>query len=160
MSPQVAQYWNRFRSEPGKGDAQLFDVFKVGISAESANEGLALILSGAKTTTGCLPEEFQDTRPPQKGDLSIVTNWDDEPGGVVETVEAELKPFDEVTETFAHDYGEWDRTLATWREKNRSYYASLCRGLGINWHEKRELICETFRLIHRADAPAPNIEGG
>lgn len=149
MSQQAARYWNEFRTETGKGEVEPFDVFKIGDSVESANAGAALVLSGRKTATSALPEEFDGSRPPHKGDLSIIADGHDHPVAVVETTEAIIKPFAEASEDFAHAYGEWDGTLGTWRKKNASYYEMVCERLGLEWHEQRELVFERFRLLHR-----------
>ena len=132
MSPNVEKYWERFRSEAGRGGNAPFDIFKIGDSTESANEGLALILSGEKTATSSLPEEFAEGRPPRKGDFSIVLDGADMPGAVVETTDVTWVSFSDVTHSFARAYGEWDRTLKTWREENSTYYATLCKKLGIS----------------------------
>lgn len=148
MSSEIAAFWERFHSRTGMGGTRPFDVFSIGNSAESADAGLWLILAGEKTATSCLPEEFTDSRPPQAGDFSIVTDGSGQPCAVVETLAVIATPFNEVDAPFAHAYGEWDRTLDSWRKNNAAYYKSLCDQMGLEWHEKRVLLCETFRLVY------------
>ena len=52
-------------------------------------------------------------------------NW--MPVCVIRTTELETKPFGEVDEAFAYDYGEGDRTLQWWREHVFAWYARQCQ---------------------------------
>lgn len=152
MKTNIAQYWNLFKLDTGRNEKEPYDIFKIGNSVESANNGLRLILENKKIATSSLPEDFGDKRPPRSGDLSIVLDGSDEPGCVVETTDVNLVAFNEVGETFAKDYGEWDGTLATWRQFNGEYYKNHARQFGIDWNENCKLICEYFRVLHRAEA--------
>ena len=147
MVPAVADFWKRYRRMRPDTGREPFDVFSIGDTAESADEGVELILSGTKTATSALPEELAETGIPFAGALSVVVDGGALPRAVVETTRVNRIPFSEVAADFVFAYGEWDLSLTTWREKNRTYYRTVCRRLGIGWHEDRELVCEYFRLV-------------
>jgi uncharacterized protein YhfF len=83
---------------------------------KDANELGDLVKAGIKTATCSLLWAYQAENEdlPEVGDLSVVTNWIGKPLCVIETVEVQIKAFNEVDEKFAYDEGEGDRTLAYW----------------------------------------------
>ncbi|MBO6552793.1 MAG: ASCH domain-containing protein [Roseitalea sp.] len=147
MNAEVSRFWSRFRAAHPDAGSEPFDVFRVGDTDESADGGADLIVSGTKTATSSLPEELVDIGIPFPGALSVVIDGKARPRAVVETMQVSQTPFGEVDAKFAHDYGEWDRTLETWKARNGAHYRAVCEGLGLEWHEQRELICERFKVV-------------
>ncbi|MBO6637715.1 MAG: ASCH domain-containing protein [Roseitalea sp.] len=157
MKAQTELFWSRFRSAYPAANREPFDVFRVGDTDESADGGADLIVSGTKTATSSLPEELVDIGIPFPGALSIVIDGKDRPRAIIETTEVRRRPFGEVDAQFAHDYGEWDRTLGTWKARNGAHYRAVCQKLGVEWHERRELVCERFKVVFSDAAhPAPS----
>jgi uncharacterized protein YhfF len=72
---------------------------------------------------------------------------------VVETTEVEIKRIRDVDGRFAHDYGEWDRTLPTWRAQCGAYYTQQCRRLGHEPTEDLQLVCERFTVLYPSVRP-------
>lgn len=97
----------------------------IGGDTPSADIGAQLILSGLKKTTSGLPSDFDGPgqRPPRPGDLSLVLDGRGDPVCIVRTASVKTQPFRDVDEAFALDYGEWDGTLATWRDRMLAYYS-------------------------------------
>jgi len=157
MNAQTELFWSSFRSAYPAANREPFDVFRVGDTDESADGGADLIVSGTKTATSSLPEELADIGIPFPGALSIVIDGKDRPRAVVETVQVRHLAFEDVDPQFAHDYGEWDRTLPTWKARNSDHYRTVCQALGLEWHERRELVCERFKVVFSDAAhPAPS----
>lgn len=157
MNAEVERFWSRFRAACPDAGSTPFDVFRVGDTDESADGGADLIVSGTKTATSSLPEELADIGIPFPGALSILIDGGGQPRAIVETTEVERRPFGEVDAQFARDYGEWDRTLPTWKARNGAHYRKVCQGLGLEWHERRELVCERFKVVFSDAAhPAPS----
>ena len=159
MSPAVRRLWTRFREETGdtaKAEAPLYDVFRIGDSEVSADEGARLVVSGAKTATSSLVWAYEAAgkQPPTVGALSILTDGGARPVCVVETTWLEILPFTKVDEQFARDYGEWDGTLATWRERCWTFYAEQCQTLGRAPSGEMPLVCERFRVVLRGRSEA------
>jgi uncharacterized protein YhfF len=122
-----------------------------GSTQEMADELGKLVQEGVKTATcSLLWEHESDGEPlPQVGALSIVLDGDDYPLCLIETVEVEIRPFNEVDARFAHDEGEGDRSLNYWREVHLRFFAPICQKLGMALDDRMPLVCERFRLVYR-----------
>ncbi|MBX3576214.1 MAG: ASCH domain-containing protein [Rhizobiaceae bacterium] len=128
LAPGALAFWQRYVANEiatGHPAPRLYDTMMIGGDAASADIGAQLILSGRKTTTSALPSDFDGSgqRPPRPGDLSLVLDGHDDPVCIVRTVSVKTQPFRDVDEAFALDYGEWDGTLATWRDRMLAHYA-------------------------------------
>jgi len=82
------------------------------------------------------------------GSLSIVTDGRGGPVCVIETLAVEVKAFADVDEIFAYDYGEWDRTLETWRARCWEFNAPRCHALGKVPTPEMPLVCERFAVVY------------
>ncbi len=154
LSPAVRNFWDEFLAQtddPDDANARFFEAFKIGSTEDAADAGARLILSGTKTATSSLlwTYEAAGTPPPAEGALSIVMNGRGEPVCIVETTWLAVLPFADADEPFARDYGEWDGTLETWRQKCWSHYAKECEALGRLPSQDMPLVCERFRVIFR-----------
>lgn len=156
MDPTVSDFWTGFRAARRGAPEEPYDVFRIGSDAASADMGARLVLAGQKTATSALPEEFR-AGPPWPGALSILTDGSGRPVCVVETVEVRTIPFEAVDAAFARDYGEWDRTLATWRTRSWGHYRAVCRRLGRVPHPQMPLVCERFRVVWTGDSAAAEL---
>src|SRR5271170_5157644 len=87
--------------------------FAFGDTQALADELLALVLIGRKTAT-CWAASEGD-KGVVVGKRWIVNDGQGRERAVLETVELKRRRLDEVDETFAHDEGEGDRSLAWWR---------------------------------------------
>jgi uncharacterized protein YhfF len=89
----------------------------------------SLAAEGRKTELGKLTVIAERQRPAARG---------------IETVELTLRRFDEVDMSFAHDEGEDDRSLASWRKGHRRYFTRLGQ-----FSEDMMLCCDQFRIVER-----------
>lgn len=148
------RYWGQFvQSSPPEAERPggYSDAFHFGTTKEEATEIAALVLQGIKTAGGSIKwvYEAEGRVLPALGDLNVVLDSDDCPVCIIETTEVRILRFDEVDERFAWDGGEWDRTLASWREYYRTYIASECARIDREPTEKTPLVCERFRVVYR-----------
>ena len=129
---------------------RFYEVFQIGNSPAAADEGAALIKHGVKTATSSLLWVYQATNKPlpEAGSLSIVINGRGEPVCVVETLTVEIQSFADVDAAFAYDYGEWDRTLETWRAQCWAINAPRCQAIGKAPTPEMPLVCERFRVVY------------
>lgn len=111
-----------------------------------------LVQRGIKTATCSLLWEYEaDDEPlPRVGEMSIVTDGEGHPLCLIEITEVEVKPFDQVEAQFAYDEGEGDRSLASWRDAHRQFFARLCETLGREPSATMPLVCERFRVLFKA----------
>jgi uncharacterized protein YhfF len=148
------RYWGQFvqslpaGAEPPDG---YYDTFSFGVTKEEATGIAALVLQGIKTATGSVQwvYEAEGKAPPKPGDLSIVRDSEDRPVCIIETTEVRVIPFNEVDAQFAWDGGEWDRTLASWRENYWSFIVSECARINREPTGRTPLVCERFRVVYR-----------
>jgi uncharacterized protein YhfF len=150
---KVEAFWQAYlASVPHAQEAihRFYEVFQVGTSPEVADAGAVLITQGVKTATSSLLWAYQATNKPLPvvGSLSIVTDGHGEPVCVVETVTVEIQSFAGIDAAFAYDYGEWDRTLETWRAQCWEINASRCHALGKAPTPEMPLVCERFRVVY------------
>lgn len=117
-----------------------------------ADELARLVLAGTKTATCSLLWEYEasDEAMPQEGELSIILDGEGAPVCLIETAEVRIAPFDQVDEQFAHDEGEGDRSLSYWRDAHWRFFSRVCDQLGREPSAAMPLVCERFRVIHRA----------
>ena len=152
MEPAVLQFWRDYLDSlpPGqpRPDAP-YEVFAFGDSKELADRLAALVLNGVKTATCSAVWTYEeDQKPmPHKGDLSIVIDGAGIPVAVIETVENFLAPFNEVTERFAWDEGEGDRSLTYWRQAHRDFFGRQ-HFKDRAFDERMPLVCERFRVAY------------
>ena len=85
---------------------------------------------------------------PRPGDLCVVTNGHDDPFGIVETIEIQVIPYDEVGEGFAREGGEGDRSLEAWRLIYWNYIVFECAKAGREPVAKTLLVMERFRVVY------------
>ena len=110
MSPRPAGYENAV-------------TFSFGDSPELADELLALVLAGTKTATCDAVGAYSAAEPmPVVGRRDVVLDGRGRPACAIETIEVELRRFDEVDARFAADEGEGERTLDYWRRVHEDYF--------------------------------------
>lgn len=119
---------------------------------ESAAETcLALVLAGRKRATAPSVAELEAAGQPlpRPGDLDIITGWAGDPACLIETVSAEIVPFEDVPGSFAKAEGEGDGTLAWWRDAHSAYYARVLEGTGQGFAADMPIVMQHFRVVHR-----------
>ena len=145
------QLWKAYLEVLPESERQrdYFEAFQFGAGREMANQLARLVLDGIKTATSDLlwHLDFQHKPRWQVGDEHIILNGSWSPVCVIRTTELEVKPFGEVDEAFARDYGEGDRTLDWWREHVFTWYARQCEAMGLQPSYDMPLQCERFEVV-------------
>jgi histidinol-phosphate aminotransferase len=149
LKPATAAFWQAYLAtvaDPAEAQRRFWEAFSVGDTPESAAAGAELILRGEKTTTSSLLSGFEARSEPvpTPGALSILEDGLGEPVAIIETFRVEIQPFHAIDADFAYAYGEWDRTLETWRKQCHAYYA---RQLGQEPADDPLLVCEWIRVV-------------
>ena len=129
------------------------DVFAFGDSKELADELAELVRIGVKTATCSALWSYEEEQAPlpRKGELSIVLDGSGIPVAIIEIVEVFVAPFNEVSEGFAYEEGECDRSLAHWREAHRNFFGRQ-RFKDRIFDERMPLVCKRFRVVYGAVA--------
>ncbi len=120
-----------------------------GSSPEQADELLALVLDGTKTATSSALVEYEaENEPlPEAGALGIVLDGAGHPRVLIETTEVSVVAFDDVDAEHAHLEGEGDRSLSTWREIHRDFFAID----GQPVEGSTQIVLERFRIVYVGD---------
>jgi uncharacterized protein YhfF len=127
-----------------------------GNSPEMADELGHLVMERIKTATCSLlwEHDFDGEPLPEVGELSIILDGDENPICLIETVEIEIRPYNEVDERFAHDEGEGDRSLDHWRKAHWNFFTRVCAQIGRTPAGNMPLVCERFRVLYPVQQPA------
>ena len=157
---EIEQFWEAARHQtrtnpvPGylgtySGEALSPPAWSFGATPEHADELLALVLDGTKTATaGALWDyEHEDENLPRVGDLNIVLDSLDHPRALIEVVQVEVVPFEDVDAEHAHLEGEGDRSLAHWREVHQHFFTEFAthdRGFS----PRMPVVLERFRVLY------------
>ena len=117
-----------------------------GDSPELADELLGLVVQGKKTATSSLYDEYVDSDEvlPSRGDLSIILDSEGTPTVLIKTVEVQVVPFGEVTESQAAAEGEGDQTLESWRADHRRYWQRS----GTEVSDDTQVVWERFKILY------------
>jgi uncharacterized protein YhfF len=118
--------------------------FSFGDIPALADALLELALTGEKRATCWAASE--GAKGAEVGKRWILKDGQGRPRAVLETVELTRRRFEDVDQSFAHDEGEGDRSLAYWRKAHREYFM----GQGA-FSEDMELYCERFKLVEILD---------
>lgn len=124
-------------------------VEQFGDSRSLADELLRLVTDGPKRATADLVAEFvRGGEPlPRVGSHWIACDGAGTPRVVLRSVELRVGAFDSVDAAFAHDEGEDDRTLASWRDNHRRYWQRTCAARGATFSEQDEVMFERFEVV-------------
>jgi len=153
LHPKAEAFWQAYLASLPQADEavhRFYDIMRIGNSIEAADEGAAMINQGVKTATSSLLWTYQAANKPlpEVGSLSIVTDGRGDPVCVVETISVEVKRFADVDAVFAYDYGEWDRTLESWRVHCWTFNVARCQALGKAPTQDMPIDCERFQMVY------------
>lgn len=146
-------FWQEYLNtlpEVERGDLKMPKAWAFGDSAEMADELGDLVVAGIKQATASLLWEYEaeGSEIPKPRDLSIILDGRGLPICLIETVEVDVKPFNQVESQFAFDEGEGDRSLEFWRDAHWRFFTRTCREIGRVPTEDMPVVCERFKLIY------------
>jgi uncharacterized protein YhfF len=147
-------YWQRFLDtlpEDSRCHSRGYCAEKWGDYREMAEELGELIADGVKTAacSSVWEWEAEGRSIPEVGMITVVLSWDDDPLCIIETIEVDIKPYNQVDARFAHEEGEGDRTLAYWRKAHWKYFSRVLASIGKEPQGDMPLVCERFRVIYK-----------
>jgi len=151
LAAPVAAFWAAFQAATGAvADARFYEAFAFGDSEELAASLAQLVLAGRKRATAGLlwALEAEGKRLPRAGDLSVVTTWAGQPLCVIETLQVDVVPFDQVGAEFAAREGEGDGSLTYWRQAHAEFFARECARLGRTASDAMPVVCERFVVLY------------
>ncbi|MEA4869201.1 MAG: ASCH domain-containing protein [Christensenella sp.] len=142
------QFWQAFLRDTDRSpDTRYLECFHFDLNERSANELLALVLSGKKRATASSLYAFPEGGQPKPGDLSIVTDWGGNPRCVIETRAITILPFREMTFEICSREGE-DECLETWQAGHRRFFSKDGEALGYTFSEDMPVVFEDFEVVY------------
>ena len=155
LTPQQEAYWQTYLATLPANAPQrtaFVEAWPFGDNPQLADELAGLVLAGIKTATCTSLWELEGAGAPlpAPGQYSIILSGGGEPLCVIETVEAAIRPFDEVDSAFAYDEGEDDRSLVAWRREHWRYFTRTLAEHGLQPSEDMPLVCERFRVVYHS----------
>ena len=153
MSPNIEAFWQAYLASLPAGQnppSNTYDAWGFGDSPEMADNLGLLVKNGIKTATCSLvwESEAEGESPPYAGQMSIILAGNGDPLCIIETIEVEIKPYNEVDAQFAYHEGEGDRSLAYWREAHWGFFSRVCQRLDLEPSLTMPLYCERFRVVY------------
>ncbi|VEF46625.1 asch domain superfamily [Bacillus freudenreichii] len=144
MNQAAEKYWNEYwnsKEKPTSVNAWQF--------GDDADYLAQLVIDGVKTATcsGLVFYEIENEPLPAVGDYSIVLNSRDEPVAIIQTVDVQVMPMNEVPEDFAIAEGEGDRTYRYWWDAHVRFFTKELKNHGLEFSPDIPLVCERFRLV-------------
>ncbi|MBP2456607.1 uncharacterized protein YhfF [Clavibacter michiganensis] len=120
-----------------------------GDHARLADELLAIVLSGRKRATAELVADFlaRGDEVPRIGSHWIACDSTGVPRIVIRSTELRIGPFASADAVFAHDEGEDDLSLESWRTQHRIYWERVSAARGAAWSEDDEIVFERFAVV-------------
>jgi uncharacterized protein YhfF len=150
MDGRAAAFWREFLQHTGRDEALTpYECFHFHVTQPGADELLKLVLDGKKRATTSSVEacRLEGHRPPEPGDLSVVTDWAGNPRCVIETESVRILPFREVDFDLARLEGE-DENLESWQEGHQRFFTAEGAALGYAFSWDMPVAFETFRLVY------------
>lgn len=146
---ELDRFWDAVR--PEGAPTQRPEAWAFGGTVPLANELLALVLAGTKTSTaGALWDYEADGDPiPEAGQLNILLDAAGEPRALIRISSVAVVPFADVDAEHAWLEGEGDRSLADWREGHERFFTEFAahdRGFSTDM----PIVLERFELLHPA----------
>jgi len=148
-SKEITNYWNCFQREK-EITSSFVSAWSFGDNPELADELLELVLAGKKTGTATLVIELEKEgeKMPEVGDYNVILDGKGRPAAIIRTTSVNIKPFNQLEETYAYSEGEDDRTLESWKREHWKYWTRKGQKLGFTMKEDLLVICENFELVY------------
>ncbi len=150
-----ARHQTRANPIPGylgdsSADALAPPAWSFGGTPEQADDLLALVLDGTKTATAgaAWDYEHEGEQLPRVGDLHIILDGADHPRLLIETMQVDTVPFDEVDAEHAYLEGEGDRSLEYWREVHEGFFTTFATH-DHGFSTSMPVVLERFHVLYR-----------
>lgn len=151
MDTLLQDFWKEFLEAKGLSeDTDCTEVFRFGRDEDESDRLLKLVLRGKKraSTSSEYSYEIECEALPEKGEYSIITDWDGIPQCVIRVTRVQVIPFNEITQEQALKEGE-DKTLEAWQEKHRDFFIKHGERFGYRFNEDMPVVFEEFRLEYK-----------
>ncbi|OEF29206.1 ASCH domain-containing protein [Vibrio rumoiensis] len=153
MTPQTKSFLNHYLFALNENLRRRYTSFSADYfcsTEKDANTCADLVVKGEKTATCSLKYWYDVANEPVPtvGHLQVVLNWQGEPQCIIETTEVFEIPFNAMTEEFAFQEGEGDKSLDHWKMSHRDFFEKECQQENIEFDDTMMLVCERFKKVY------------
>jgi uncharacterized protein YhfF len=152
-TPETEAMWQAYVAANPSVSSR-YEVVAFGDSADMADELADLVVNGPKrATAGALRDYELDEEPvPQVGDHVVLIDGGKRPVAIWRTTDVEVKPLDQVTESFAWDEGEGDRSLTYWVDAHQRFFRRSAETNGWTYDDQIMTVFERFTVVWPPEA--------
>jgi uncharacterized protein YhfF len=151
MEFSVVQMWTAYLAKSGKPPTTpLPPAWHFCANEADADNCAQLVLSGRKRATApsLWFSESRREKPPEVGDLDIVTDWNGVAQCIIRTTAVSIVRFCDVTAEHALAEGEGDGSLEFWRTVHWDYYHHELAGTKYVPSREMPIVCQYFERIY------------
>lgn len=144
-------FWQNFLKDTNRDqNTKYVSSFHFELNEYLATELLRLVLIGQKRATASSYHSYQiEGNPlPKIGDLNIITDFDGNPKGVIETTQITILPFKDLTFDIVKREGE-DDTLESWQKGHIKFFEAEGKELGYTFTWDMKVVFEDFKLVYQ-----------
>lgn len=118
------------------------------LTEKSCNHLLDLVLIGKKRATSSSLKGYQleGGKIPSIGDMSVITDWDENPRCVIKTTNVRIIPYKDITFDIARLEGE-DDNLDSWRANHEKFFTEEGKEIGYEFSEDMDVVFEEFEVV-------------
>jgi len=115
---------------------------------EGADKLAGLVVHGPKRATASLARDYSDAEPiPAVGGLWVVVDGAGRPAALIRTTDVRRGPLSSVSDQFAWDEGEGDRSREHWLRAHCAYFERQAAAEGFEFHPGIETVFERFEVL-------------
>ncbi len=117
---------------------------------KDADRLAALVVNGKKKASSGLYKWYEDAGAalPKVGTKHIITNFDGTAQAIIETVQVDTVPFNQISAAYAAmDIGTEVDALAKWKEAHRAFFQNALEESGQKFTEDMLVVCEVFKTL-------------
>ena len=147
-TPATEAMWQAFRAaNPDVADH--YDVTAFGDSPAMQDELADLVVNGPKRATAGAYRWYEPSDEPiaSVGGHVVLVDGGGKPRAVWRTTDVHIGPLDEVTDSFAWDEGEGDRSRAYWLDAHRRFFKRGFEQQGWEYHDAIPTVFERFTVV-------------
>ena len=113
---------------------------------EAQDELARLVLKGQKRGTASLHAVYEKTAEPlpKNGELFLMCGASNEPLAIIQTIDVEIIPYKDISETHALREGEGDGSLKHWRTVHKRFFTDESKTYQVPFHDASSVIFEAF----------------
>jgi uncharacterized protein YhfF len=118
------------------------------MNEKACNYLFELVLNGKKRATSSSFEAYNYSSEefPKVGNLSVITDWNENPRCVVRTTSVRVLPFKDIDFSIAKLEGE-DLNIESWRKNHQKFFIEEGRKLGYTFSENMKVVFEEFEVV-------------